>query len=113
MKADGIHDNLISRCIIILAVVGAASLLPPPSYSAEKDDEYLISLPEKKPATTKPKITTQKKETPAQPAESAKPVSRQSLLGGRASEPDPVAEPATSSSSSRFLARSDTQSWSI
>lgn len=91
MKTDGKHDRLISRGIFILAVLGAVSLLPP-TYSAEKDDEYLISLPEKKPATTKPKITTQKKETPAEPA---KPVSRQSLLGGgRASEPDPATEPA-------------------
>ena len=93
MKTDGKHDRLISRGFFILAVLGAASLLPP-AYSAENDDEYLISLPEKKPATTKPRITTQKKETPAQPAEPVKPVSRQSLLGGKNSEPDPSVEPA-------------------
>ena len=94
MKTDGKHDRLISRGFFILAVLGAASLLPPSAYSAENDDEYLISLPEKKPATTKPRITTQKKETPAQPAEPVKPVSRQSLLGGKNSEPDPSVEPA-------------------
>ena len=95
MKTDGKHDRLISRGIFILAVLSAASLLAPTSYSAEKDDEYLISLPEKKPATTKPKITTQKKEPAPQPAEPVKPVSRQSLLGGRASpDPDSTVEPA-------------------
>ena len=93
MKTDGKHDRLISRGFFILAVLGAASFLPS-AYSAEKDDEYLISLPEKKPATTKPRITTQKKETPAQPAEPVKPVSRQSLLGGKNTEPDPSVEPA-------------------
>ena len=96
MKTDGKHDRLISRGIFILAVLGAASLLPPTAYPAEKDDEYLISPPEKKPATTKPKITTQKKETPAQPAEPVKQVSRQSLLGGGRASPDSdsTAEPA-------------------
>ena len=46
-----------SRGILILAVLGAASLLPP-TYSAEKDDEYLISLPEKKPATQAAKTSS-------------------------------------------------------
>jgi len=92
MKTGTTGAKTFSRGFFILAVLGAASLLPPASYSAGRDDdEHLISLPEKKPATTKPKITTQKKETPAQPAEPAKPASRQSLLGGRNSEPDPAA----------------------
>ena len=61
MKTDGKHDRLISRGFFILAVLGAASLLPP-AYSAEKDDEYLISLPEKKPATQAAKSSAE--ETP-------------------------------------------------
>ena len=86
MKSGRTTANLITRGIFILTVLCAAWLLFPASYAAEKDDEYLISLPEKKPATTKPRITTQKKEIPAQPAEPAKPISRQSLLGGRGAE---------------------------
>ena len=106
MKTDRIHEKLISRGFFILAVLSAVSLLSPASYSADRNDEALISLPEKKPATTKPRITTQKKETPAQSAEPAKPASRQSLLGGKNSEPDPAAtEPAKNGSGRSGLMR--------
>jgi len=83
-RQSGIHQ--ITRGFFILAAATAAMFLSPAAtYSADKNDEYLISLPDKKASSTKPKITTEKKEPAPQPAEPARPISRQSLLSGRAS----------------------------
>ena len=96
---------------ILAAAAAAAFLTPTATYSADRNDEYLISLPDKKASSTKPKITTEKKEpaTRTQPAESAKPISRQSLLSGKGSSsaPDPAstAEPAKNNSSRGGLLR--------